>query len=164
MGFRTVRSLMVYHGPLRLDTPWSPRQSGPGGDRLRTRVAPPRLALHDFAAYHTVAPAWQREPATLERVRGSLDGLGLWEGSRLGAYLLFSRQSGGYAILDAGASAPEADARRDALVRLLRTLCDAAPETIFRVINTPPGDALGAALDLLACPIVVTQREMTCGL
>jgi ribosomal protein S18 acetylase RimI-like enzyme len=164
MGFRTLRSLMVYHGSLRLDAQRSLRQSGAGGERARMRVVAPRLALNDFAAYHTVAPAWQRERATLERVRGSLDGLGLWEGARLSAYLLFSRQSGGYAILDAGASAPEADVRRDDLVRLLRSLGEAAPASIFRAINTPPGDALGAALDLLACPIVVTQREMSLAL
>jgi hypothetical protein len=78
--------------------------------------------------------------------------------------LLFSRQSGGYAVLDAGTSAAGAEDRRDDIVRLLRTLSDPAPEVVFRAINTPPGDALGAAFDLLRCPVALTQREMTLGL
>jgi ribosomal protein S18 acetylase RimI-like enzyme len=93
MGFRTLRSLMVYHGPLQLDAPAAPRRNG---DRMQTRVVAPRLALNQFDAYHAVAPAWQRERASLERVRSALDGLGLWNDGRLQAYLLFSRQSGGY--------------------------------------------------------------------
>jgi ribosomal protein S18 acetylase RimI-like enzyme len=161
MGFRTLRSLMVYHGPLQLDAPAAPRRNG---DRMQTRVVAPRLALNQFDAYHAVAPAWQRERASLERVRSALDGLGLWNDGRLQAYLLFSRQSGGYSLLDAGTTAPDAAVRRDHIVQLLRTLAGPAPETVFRAINTPPGDALGDALDHLRCPVAVTQREMTCAL
>jgi ribosomal protein S18 acetylase RimI-like enzyme len=157
MGFRTLRSLMVYHGPLQLDASTAPGRSG---DRMQTRVVAPRLALNQFDAYHAVAPAWQRERASLERARSALDGLGLWEDGRLQAYLLFSRQSGGYALLDAGTTAPDAAVRRDDIVRLLRVLADPAPGTVFRAINTPPGDAL----DQLRCPVAVTQREMACAL
>ncbi len=158
MGFQTQRSLLVYHGPLDLDAVSPARH---WGDGARLRAASPRTALNDFAAFHAIAPAWQRERATLERVRGTLEGLGLWHDAQLSAYLLASRQSGGYAILDAGARAPEAEARREAIMRLLRALHDSAPESIFRAINTPPGDALGDALALLGCPVVVTQREMS---
>jgi ribosomal protein S18 acetylase RimI-like enzyme len=161
MGFRAVRSLLVYHGPLRFETLAPASRSG---DRARTRPVAPRLALKEFAAYHAVAPAWQRERASLERVRSALNALGLWEGAQLRAYLLFSQQSGGYAVLDAGTSAAGAEDRRDDIVRLLRTLSDPAPEVVFRAINTPPGDALGAAFDLLRCPVALTQREMTLGL
>ncbi len=161
LGFRTLRSLVVYHGPLRLDAPDAPDvRVGQRGDRRRLRATPPRLALSRFAEFHGVAPAGQRARATLERARGSLDGLGLWDAERLSAYLLFSRQSGGYAILDAGADAPTEVERRDDIVRLVRALVAHTPEAAIRVINSPPGDPLGAALDLLRCPVVVTQREM----
>lgn len=156
MGFRDVRSLLVYHGPLRLDAPYSPMR----GDRARLRAVTARHALAHFATYHTVAPAWQREQASLERIRGGLEGLGLWREGELLAYVLLSRQSGGCSLLDAGASATEPEARRDDIARLLRAVADPAPEMVFRAINTPPGDALGDALDLLGCPVVVTQREM----
>jgi GNAT superfamily N-acetyltransferase len=155
MGFRTLRQLAVYHGPLRLSASPPPRDAA-----TRVRATTPRLALSGFDEYHTVAPAWQRDRATLEHVRGSLDGLGLWDDGKLRAYLLFSRQSGGFAILDAGSDASSATARRDDLVRLLRTLAEPAPESAFRTINTPPGDALGDALDLLGCPVAVRQDEM----
>lgn len=157
MGFQQLRSLAVYHGPLQLDA-FHP--SAARGGHLQVRTVAPRLALRHFEAFHTVPPAWQRERATLEHVRGALDALGLWDGAQLSAYLLFSRQSGGFAILDGGSSAPEADARRDDLGRLLQTLCAPAPESIIRTINTPPGDALGDALDLYGCPIAIRQREL----
>ena len=157
MGFQPMRSLAVYHGPLRLDA-FQP--AGARSERLQTRAVAPRLALRHFEAFHSVPPAWQRERATLEHVRGALDALGLWNGAQLSAYLLYSRQSGGYAILDGGSSASEVDARRDDLARLLRTLCESAPESIIRTINTPPGDALGDALGLLGCPVAIRQREL----
>ena len=156
MGFRDVRNLLVYHGPLQLDTLSPPLR----GDRTRLRAVTARHALTHFAEYHAVPPAWQREQASLERIRGTLEGLGLWHEGRLRAYLLLSRQSGGCSLLDAGASAPEPEARRDDVARLLRAVANPAPETVFRAINTPPGDALGDALGLLGCPVAVTQREM----
>lgn len=161
MGFNATRKLLVYHGPLRLDVAPATRRSG---DQARVRAASPRLALQNFAASHAIAPAWQRERASLERVRTALDGLGLWEDGHMRAYTLFSRQSGGYALLDAGAQASEAQARRDDIMRLLRKLAEPAPETTFRAINVPPGDALGAAFEAFGCPVVVTQYEMTCAL
>lgn len=156
LGFRTSRPLNVYHGPLRLEA-WHPKTHG-GDARLRPVL--PRMALRDFDVYHTVAPAWQREHETLAHMRGVIEGLGLWDDSRLGAYLLFSRQSGGFALLDGGSSAPEADVRRADMVTLLRALAEPAPESIFRAINAPPGDALGDALGLLGCQVAVTQVEM----
>lgn len=161
MGFHATRKLLVYHGPLRLDAASATRQSG---DQSRVRGASPRLALQNFAESHAVAPAWQRERASLERVRTVLDGLGLWDDGHMRAYTLFSRQSGGYAVLDAGARSTEAQFRRDDIMRLLRKLAEPAPETTFRAINVPPGDALGAALEAFGCPVVVTQYEMTCAL
>lgn len=160
MGFHAVRALKVYHGPLRLDR----LEAAPArrsGDRSRVRAVTARLALQNFDAAHAVAPAWQRERASLERVRGALDGLGLWDEGRLRAYTLFSRQGGAYALLDAGALAEDADDRRDDIMRLLQALAQPAPETTFRAINIPPGDALGAALDAFDCAVTVTQREMT---
>ncbi len=162
MGFQVVRPLTVYHGPLRLDTVPAPARRA--DDRSRARAVTARLALQDFDAAHAVAPAWQRERASLERVRGALDGLGLWDEGRLRAYALYSRQSGAYALLDAGALASDADDRRDDIMRLLRSLAEPAPETAFRAINIPPGDALGAALDAFGCAVTVTQREMSCAL
>jgi GNAT superfamily N-acetyltransferase len=161
IGFRATRKLLVYHGPLRLDATPATRRSG---DQARVRGASPRVALQQFAASHAVAPAWQREQASLVRVRSELDGLGLWDDGHMRAYTLFSRQSGGYAVLDAGALASDAEARRDDIMRLLRKLAVPAPETTFRAINVPPGDALGAALEAFGCPVVVTQYEMSCAL
>ena len=157
MGFRVRRSLTVYHGPLHHAAPAAPDA---GADGRRIHAVAPRLAYYGFDAYHPVMPAWQRERATLERIRSALDGLGLWDNAQLVAYLLYSRQVGGFAILDGGSSAPLADARRDDLARLLRALDATAPHAIFRAINTPTGDPLGAALDALGCPVAVTQREM----
>lgn len=154
-GFRTLRPLTVYHGPLLRDT-----LGPPPGDGARTRAAAPRLALADFAAYHPVAPAWQREAATLAHMRRGLRGLGLWEDARLRAYALYARGSAGYALLDGGSSAAAPETRRDDVARLLRALAVAAPDAIFHAINAPPGDALGDALAALGCPIALTQREM----
>lgn len=158
MGFRAQRRLAVYHGPLRPSEGQAPGVAAGGHTRMHS-VAP-HMALKRFDQYHAVAPAWQRERATLERVRGALDGLGLWDGARLSAYVLFSRQTGGYALLDAGSLAPDAAARRNDIVRLLHALSDTAPEATFRAINAPPGDALGDALDLLGCPVALAQQEM----
>jgi len=69
----------------------------------------------------------------------------------------FNRRS----FLGYGALATAAEARRDDIMRLLRNLAEPAPETTFRAINVPPGDALGAALEAYGCPVVVTQYEMT---
>lgn len=157
MGFSTLRPLAVYHGPLQADALRTTARRDPFA---RVRVVAPRLALNHFAEYHAVAPAWQRERDTLLRTRGAVEGVGLWQGAQLRAYLLFSRQSAGFSLLDAGAQAMDADARRDDIVRLLRALVEPAPESIVRAINTPPGDPLGAALDALGCPIAITQREM----
>ncbi len=156
LAFRTRRMLAVYNGPLRRDA----LRVAPG-DQARVRAVPPRLALRDFEAYHSVAPAWQRERASLERITAPLAGLGLWEGGRLRAYLLYSRQESGYILLDGGSCAEDAETQRNDLARLLRALALAAPDAIFRVINAPPGDALGEALAALGCPVMLTQREMT---
>ncbi len=157
LGFVTQRRLNVYHGSLRRDT----QPSHAAHNRhARIRAVGPRLALREFDAFHSVAPAWQRERATIERVRNVVEGLGLWDGARLLAYVLFTRQNTGYALLDGGASAAEAEARRDHIALLLGVLADTTPEYIFRAINTPPGDALGDALSLLDCPVIITQREM----
>lgn len=159
MGFRESRSLLVYQGPLanaeraRLGEAMAPDE--------RARAVAPRLALGAFDAFHAVRPAWQRERPTLERIAGALDGLGLWQGGELRAYLLYARQSGGFAVLDVGARDEEPTARRDAVARLLLALTNRATEAAFRAINTPPGDPLRDALDLLGCPVEISQREMT---
>lgn len=161
LGFVTQRKLDVYHGALRRDGKHPQIASD---SRARIRAVGPRLALREFDAYHSVRPAWQRERPTIEHVRNAVEGLGLWDGARLLAYVLFTRQQTGYALLDGGASATDAEVRRDNIARLLAVLADAAPDHILRAINTPPGDALGDALTLLGCPVVVTQREMTTNL
>ncbi|HEX8981309.1 MAG TPA: GNAT family N-acetyltransferase [Ktedonobacterales bacterium] len=157
LGFVTQRKLEVYHGSLRRD---GQRPQAVNSRPARIRAVGPRLALREFDTFHSVAPAWQRERATIERVRNAVEGLGLWDGGRLLAYVLFTRQNTGFALLDGGASAAEAEVRRDHIALLLGALADATPDYIFRVINTPPGDALGDALALLGCPVIITQREM----
>ena len=98
--------------------------------------------------------------STLERMGAPLAGLGLWDDGRLRAYLLFSRQENGYVLLDGGSCAEDAERERADMARLLRALEGAMPEAIFRLINAPPGDALGEALAALGCPVALTQREM----
>lgn len=156
LGFATERLLHVYHGPLKLAGAGEQASRGRGS----LRAVGPRLALREFDVFHAVPPAWQRERPTVERVRPALEGLGLWDGGQLLAYVLYTRQSAGYAVIDAGSAAAEPATRRADLTRLLSRMAEPAPEALFRAINVPPGDALGEALQALGCPIVVTQREM----
>lgn len=153
MGFQVIRPLTVYHGELH-----ATHDASHAGKRVRAVTL--RFALGDFDHFHPVAPAWQRERATLARMRGAVRGLGLWEGSRLRAYVLYARQSQGYAILDAGAMAPEREVRGADIATILQALATDSPGARFHAINCPPQDPLGDALTSLACPVALTQREL----
>ncbi len=159
MGFHDVRELRVYQGTLR-EAASGLTQHDPATTQ-RIRPLAPNTALLEFAAFHQVAPAWQREERTLSQMRRIPSGMGLWEGERLCAYALYARQPGGIVIYDAGSSARSAGARRAHVVKLLTYLASEGEDAIVRAINIPPGDALGDALDWLACSVVARQREMS---
>ena len=157
-GFRDVRELRVYQGALR---PTSAEESTDSiGAGARYGIVSPAFALPALETERTVAPAWQREPRTLERVRVPLSGLGFWEGPRLRAYILYGQRQGGIVIYDALSAAVETDSARADITALLRRLVADQPETLVRAINTPASDPLGAALDWLGCTVVMRQREM----
>ncbi len=158
MGFQDVRELRVYQGPLRMRASVVPASGMASAQHIRPLA--PRVALLDFAAFHQTPPAWQREERTLSQMRRISSGLGLWEGERLRAYTLYAHQQGGLVIFDAGSSDPSPDARRAHIVTLLTYLMAGREDLVARAINTPPGDAMGDALDWLACPVVARQREM----
>lgn len=158
MGFRDSRELRVHQGALRMDIGAGALA---GGDkRVRLRPVTLRYALLEFARFHQVPPAWQREARTLSHMRRLPSGLGLWEGQRLLAYTLYVRQQGGFAIFDAGSCASAPDIRREQVATLLIRLASGQEDAVARAINTPTDDALDDALGWLGCPIVARQREM----
>lgn len=158
MGFRHTRDLQVYQGPLRMPADRDALVDQVAGVRLGPVT--PRFALGEFSRFHQVAPAWQREARTLWRMRRVLSGLGLWAGEDLRAYSVYSQQPGGFVVFDAGSSDAAPDMRRAQLVTLLTHLASEQDDMVVRAINTPPGDALGDALDLLKCAVVARQWEM----
>lgn len=159
MGFHDNRELRVYQGQLRLSDDQRAWGDGVGG--ARPGPVSPQVALSDFPQFHQVAPAWQREARTLWRMRRDFSGLGLWDGARLRAYVIYTRQPDGIVIFDAGASDSAPGVRRSHLVALLTYLAPRREEAVVRAINTPPGDALDDALAWLKCPVVARQREMS---
>lgn len=158
MGFRHTRELRVYQGPLRMPTGQDTLVDHVAG--LRQGPVTPRFALGEFSRFHQVAPAWQREARTLWRMRRILSGLGLWAGESLRAYIVYTHQSGGFVVFDAGSSDASPDVRRAQVVALLAHLASEQDDVVMRAINTPPGDALGDALDWLKCSVVARQWEM----
>ena len=63
-------------------------------------------------------------------------------------------------VFDAGSSDASQDMRRAQIVALLAHLASEQEDVVMRAINTPPGDALGDALDWLECSVVARQWEM----
>jgi GNAT superfamily N-acetyltransferase len=157
LGFRVVRPLPVFTGLLS-----STVEPFVGGERSMEDVeaVEPEEALSHFAVLHQVDPPWQRGRASLEHLAPRLAAIGLRAGTRLDAALLYVPSESGYAIMDFGSRADDAQARTLDGAVLLRYLMHDTPHVPVRAINVPPGDALGDALALLHCPIVAGQREM----
>lgn len=158
-GFRDTRGLLVYQGALR--QAGDNKALAPASPRVRYAAVASAVATAALAATRSCAPAWQREPRSLERLRSPWSGLGLWEGARLRAYVLFGKRQGGVIIYDALSGAAGFDNQRADLVALLLRVAAGQPEALVRAINTPEGDPLGAALDWLGCAVIARQREMT---
>lgn len=156
--FRDVRELRVYQGALRAASADKATEQNDAGAQYG--VVSPAVALPALAAARTVAPTWQRDPRTLERVRQPLSGLGLWQGARLRAYIIYGQRQGGIVVYDALSGARGVDGQRTDLAALLRRLVAGQPEALVRAINIPAGDPLGAALDWLGCAVITRQREM----
>jgi hypothetical protein len=121
---------------------------------------PVAQTLAHFSQLHQVAPPWQRDYASLVHVAPTLTAHALGSGQEIGAYLLCMSTGAGYGILDAGSRAPALEVRAAELQTLIIHLLSADGTMPLRVINVPPGDALGDALSMLGCPVVATQREM----
>jgi ribosomal protein S18 acetylase RimI-like enzyme len=157
LGFRVVRPLPVFTG--LLSSTGEPFVAGERSMETVEAVEPEEALLH-FAVLHQVEPPWQRGHASLEHLAPHLAAIGLRTGSRLDAALLYMPSESGYAIMDFGSRAVDAQARALDGAVLLRYLTHDTPHLPVRAINVPPGDALGDALALLHCPIVAGQREM----
>ena len=153
LGFTETRALTVYTGPARLPK----RFQAPAASYQQITV---EQALTDFAAFHLERPSWQREQATLAHMATRLEAVGMLDDSGLRAYALVSRQPTGYAILDLGARASAAAARRTDALALVGELLRRFPGAMLRAINIVPGEPLGAALRAVHCPMAATQREM----
>ncbi len=162
VGFTETRELLVYQGPLQLRSYQAALMDGAISERVGSVET--RFALNEFSQFHSVLPAWQREARTLLMRRRSPTGLGLWDGEHLRAYIIYIRQPGGVVIFDAGSRAASAEIRREHMVALLVHLVAWREDAVVRAINIPPGDALGAALDLLSCPVIARQHEMSLAL
>jgi GNAT superfamily N-acetyltransferase len=161
LGFRTARPLAVYMGTpqwcARLDDthPCAGCEIAP---------VPVEAALTYFAAFHQVQPSWQRDLPSLRQSANRLLGMGLFDREGLRAYALYASSTQGPAVLDFGSrAASPAERSRDAQ-RLLAAITKESPGSTLRVINVPPGDALGDALEALRCPAVNHQREMVLSL
>lgn len=159
VGFSETRELFVYQGPLRLRAGKDTLLDGGFSERLAP--VEPRLALTEFSQFHTVPPAWQREARTLLMMRRSPAGLGLWDGEHLRAYVIYIRHPGGFVVFDAGSSDASPEIRCAHIVALFVHLVSGREDSVVRAINTPPGDALGSALELLSCPVIARQYEMS---
>lgn len=158
LGFRTLRPLTVYMGPLR----W-PRVTPPASAREDDGVTPLPVAeaLANFAAFHQAPPPWQRDLPSLRQSAHHLAGICLRAADGLRAYILYAASIQGPSVLDFGSRADTARERADDALRLLAAVTHATPGATVRVINVPPGDAIGDALDQLRCPAINRQREMT---
>jgi GNAT superfamily N-acetyltransferase len=155
LGFVEERPLLVFKGaPLALAEYRAPHaDAGP-------QAVPVAEALEVFDAMHIVAPSWQRERATLGRLAGDLQALGLVDAGSLSAYVLYSQTDSGTSLLDAGARGATHALRQMDVGALVYALVARMPRAPIRAINVPPGDPLEAVLTALGCPLVSRQQEM----
>ena len=157
LGFVSLRPLAVYMGALTW--PSSGRSADQPRDRDVVRVSRDEALAH-FAAFHQVAPPWQRDLPSLRQSTNRLLGLGLRDTSGLRAYALYASSAQGPAVLDFGSRAASSQERMTDAQRLLAAILRETPGSTVRVINVPPGDAIGEALESLSCPMVNRQTEM----
>jgi ribosomal protein S18 acetylase RimI-like enzyme len=153
LGFKEVRSLAVFTGPLVEGATLIERQP------LIEDVTVER-ALADFTARHQAPPPWQRDCPSLAHLAPSLRASALMDGDKLRAALIHMPSGLGFSIMDFGSRAATPEARRDDALELIRALLAPTPGAPVRAINVPPGDALGDALVALGCPMPHTQWEM----
>ena len=161
LGFRATRPLAVYMGVPRWpeDPPHAPKHEG----RVIARIRPDDALAH-FVAFHQAPPSWQRDLPSLRRSANRLQGMALFDGANVSAYALYATSTQGPAVLDFGSCAATPDERSRDAQRLLAAITQESPGSTVRVINVPPGDALGDALEALLCPAVNHQREMVLAL
>jgi ribosomal protein S18 acetylase RimI-like enzyme len=156
LGFQTRRALAIYNGSIAGET----SQGEQPDDASLVPLDPPEALAH-FDDLHAVAPCWQRERESLERMASRLRALGWLQDGTLAAYLLYARADSGLAVLDAGAKGATQGDGASLVSALLRALTSGQRRVAVRAINVPEGDPLGAALDAAGCPVVSRQYEMT---
>jgi len=168
-GFVPVRRLETFLGAATAEV-------GPGSPVIG-RFANPETVWGDFAAYHPVAPSWQRELPGLRAttVQHRPEGRCLGDPARPAAYLLVRSCDPDAPFGDAGR--PPADPKAalqvvDAGVRpgfgppteLLATLVGAIaaerPERPIVAGNVPVDDPLTVALRAAGVPVVLGETEM----
>lgn len=171
LGFREVRPLSIYVGPLRPSRASSDyrawRKTQPP---LPIYSVTPETTLKLFEPLRGVTLPWQREAATLRNMGSRLTGVGIraeadsgttGASEALRAYALAQPQNGGLHVLDIVSCAETPAQRIRDAVALLGHLTQGLPaSSLIRAINVPPGDLLGDTLTRLRCPVVTTQREM----
>lgn len=104
-------------------------------------VAPvaPKGLLACYDAFHRVSAPWQRQKSSLEHRLPDLEGLALWEESRLAGYLLYDGSLGTYSILDIAVD-PAHPRPIDVAQALLQTAYQAHTRLRRYVINNLPAD------------------------
>lgn len=157
LGFQVTRPLAVYMGTPRWPAAPSERPARDGGEVAA--ISADRALTH-FTPFHQAPPSWQRDLPSLRQSANRLQGMGIFDRAGLRAYALYASSTQGPAVLDFGSRAATQSERVDDAKRLLASVTMEAPGSTVRVINVPPGDALGDALEDLRCPAVNHQREM----
>lgn len=153
-GFEDLRPLAVYTSTLATPMP-APLTE----DAVITHADMEELLSH-YAATHSAVAPWQREEASLRNMGASLEAYALEVAGRLRAYVLAMPSGPGYSVMDFGSAGATAEARAHDGAILISHLATHAHSGPIRVINVPPGDALGPALDACGCRLIVKQREM----
>jgi ribosomal protein S18 acetylase RimI-like enzyme len=160
-GFNDVRLLSVFRGPLAAGSKTTPM--GKSEDEMPAPVileVESRMVLQDFERFHQVPAAWQRQSAALIHLAPRLQGLALSTTAGLQAYVLTMPTPQGYMVMDFGSQDQSYLHRVQHAERLLNHLVAGSPNSAVQVINVPPGDALGDALNHLGCQVLLRQWEM----
>lgn len=156
-GFRVLRPVDIFIGTI--DAAALPTTKSPPAAEIRPITAAQALALHD--EMQPVAATWQREIPSLAKTP-SVEGLAYYAANDETplAYVLYSIYPQGYVLFDLGIKSKGVARPLDLSLRLMQELHTRQPQAIYRAIDIPAGDPLGAALQALGCPTWTLQYEM----
>jgi GNAT superfamily N-acetyltransferase len=144
-GMKIARALWSFEWKQNSTSPLTPLLQREGN----VRVVEPRMLLNHFAALHVHRPTWSRDLPSLLALTDA-EGLALFDGDKLMAYLLYQRSG---TIVDIGATET---AHVTALLRALQQQCTQI------VCNNEPADSPAiAALRELGFNKTIKRYEMT---